>query len=319
MVGFAGVKPTLRVMLSNTQPLTGLVTATHTPFHADGSLRLEGIERQADHLLGHGIEQVFINGSTAEGPSLKTTERRAVAERWFAVAKGTPIRIVVHVGSNCLEEARELSAHAEQLGAAAISAVAPSYFKPRDLDALIASMAHLASAAPRTPFYYYDIPVLTGLSHSMAEFLKQAPARIPTLAGLKFTNLDLIAFQSLLRVDGGKWTVLYGYDEQNLAALALGAKGAVGSGTNFAPQIYQRLFRAFHAGDLAAAREEQYRGTSVVGVLAAYGYLSATKAVMEMIGVPVGPARLPNVTLTAEQTKKLRGELEAIGFFEWIK
>lgn len=44
--------------------LTGLVAATHTPFHADGSLNLAIIERQAAHLLANGARFAFI-GATA--------------------------------------------------------------------------------------------------------------------------------------------------------------------------------------------------------------------------------------------------------------
>jgi len=32
----------------------------------------------------------------------------------------------------------------------------------------------------------------------------------------------------------------------------------------------------------------------------------------------VGPARLPNTTLSAEESRALRGDLEGIGFFDWI-
>ncbi len=299
--------------------LAGLVTATHTPFHADGSLNLAVVERQVEYLLARGIETVFINGSTGESTSLTTAERRTLAERWFAATKGTPMKIVVHVGANCLGDARELAIQAEQLGAVAIAAVAPSYFKPRDIDTLVSTMAHIAAAAPGTPFYHYDIPALTGMNQSMPDFLAQAPARIPTLAGMKFTNPDLMALQFLLHADGGKWDILYGCDEQFLGALALGAQGAVGSGFNFAAPIYQRLLRAFRAGDLATAREEQFRGVRLIKLFASYGYMGATKAAMQMLGIEVGPPRLPNATLTPEQTAKLRGELEAMGFFEWVK
>jgi N-acetylneuraminate lyase len=99
----------------------------------------------------------------------------------------------------------------------------------------------------------------------------------------------------------------------------MGAKGAVGSGFNFAAPIYTRLLRAFTAGDLAAAREEQFRGVQLIKLLAGYGYMGAAKATMQMLGVDVGPARLPNATLTAAQTTKLRAELEAMGFFEWVR
>lgn len=176
-------------------PLHGLVAATHTPFKPDGSLHLAIVEQQAAHLLKNGVTLAFIGGSTGECHSLTLDERRALTQRWSDVARGTALRLVVHVGSNCLADARVLASQAQQLGAVAISALAPSYFKPRSLDTLIAGCADIATAAPETPFYFYDIPALTGVHFSMPDFLVQAAGRIPTLAGIKFTNTDLMAYQ----------------------------------------------------------------------------------------------------------------------------
>lgn len=300
-------------------PLHGLVAATHTPFFADGSVNYRMVEKQAEHLIKNKVPTVFINGSTGESSSLLLDEKLSLAERWFEVVKGTELNIVVHVGANCLAESKALAAQAEKLGAAAISAVSPSYFKPRNVDVLIDCAAEIAAAAPQTPFYHYDIPALTGIHLPIAEFLAKAPARIPTLAGIKFTNPDLMAYQFCLRVDGGAWDLPWGVDEHMLGALAMGAKGAVGSGFNFAAPIYNRLMAAFAAGDMATAREEQFRGVQLIQLFAGLGYMAAAKAAMKMLGVDVGPARLPNSNLTVEQTNKLHADLEALGFFEWVK
>jgi N-acetylneuraminate lyase len=298
--------------------LIGLTAATHTPFHRDGSLNLAVVEQQAAHLLAQQVTTVFIGGSTGESHSLSLDERRALSQRWSEVARGTALRVVVHVGSNCLTDAKALAAQAQQLGAVAISALAPSYFKPRSLDALVACAADIAAAAPTTPFYFYDIPVLTGVNFSMPEFLTLAQERIPTLAGIKFTNPDLMAFQLCFRADGGRWDVPFGCDEFLLAALALGAKGAVGSSFNFAAPVYQRLILAFERGDITTARDQQFQSVRLIQLLASYGYMGAAKAVMSMLGVPVGPARLPNGNLSAEQVTELRAKLDALGFFEWV-
>lgn len=299
--------------------LTGLVAATHTPFKADGSLNLSIIERQAAHLLDNKMSLAFIGGSTGECHSLSLEERRQLAQRWFEVTRGTPLKVVVHVGSNCLGDARSLAVQAQEFGALAIAAMAPSYFKPRTIDALIACCAEIAAAASETPFYFYDIPVLTGVSLSMPDFLSQGRGRIPTLAGIKFTNSDLMAFQLCLRAEGGAFDVPYGTDEWLLAALALGAQGAVGSSYNFAAPLYHRLIKAFEDDDLSTARWEQFRSVQLIQLLAGYGYMGAAKAVMKMVGVDVGPARLPNANLTPEQVAKLRGELEKLGFFDWVR
>jgi N-acetylneuraminate lyase len=299
-------------------PINELVAATHSPFHADGSLNLAIVEKQAAHLLANGVKMAFICGSTGESHSLTLEERRALAERWMAVTRGSELKVIVHVGTNCLADARALAVQAQSLGAAAVSALAPSYFKPRNVASLVDCCAEIAAGAPELPFFYYDIPTLTGVCFPMPEFLTQARDRIPNLAGIKFTNCDLMMLQQCLRIDAAL-SLPWGCDEFMLAALVLGANGAVGSTFNFAAPIYHRLRRAFADGDLATARDEQYRSVQLVATLAPRGYMGAAKAVMKMLGVDVGPARLPSGNLSTEQQTTLRADLEKLGFFAWIE
>jgi N-acetylneuraminate lyase len=81
--------------------LHGLVAATHTPFDADGHLNLSTVEKQAEHLLRHGVRTAFIGGSTGESHSLTVEERLLLAQRWADVARGSDLRFIVHEGANC--------------------------------------------------------------------------------------------------------------------------------------------------------------------------------------------------------------------------
>jgi N-acetylneuraminate lyase len=299
--------------------LSGLIPATHTPFRKDGSLNLEAVEKLAAHLLKNGVRMAFIGGTTGESHSLTVEERRQLAQRWFEVARGTELEVIVHVGANCLEDARTLAVQAQSLGARGVAALAPSYFKPRTVELLVACCVEIAAAAPETPFYFYDIPVMTGLNLPMGDFLTQAADRIPTLSGLKFSNPDLAMYQLCLNACGGRFDVPYGSDEWILGALALGGTSAVGSTYNFAAPLYHRLWAAFEKGDLAAARVEQFRSVQVVALLSSYGFMAAAKALMGFLGVDVGPARLPNGNLRPEQVNELRSKLETMGFFDWIR
>lgn len=293
--------------------LRGLIAATHTPFHGDGSLNLGAIAAQAERLQRDGVRTVFVGGSTGESASLTVDERLALAQRWSEVIPGSGLALVVHVGANSIADAKVLAAQAQLLGAAAISALAPSYFKPRSIDTLTACCAEIAGAAPELPFYFYDIPSMTGVTLSMPEFLATAAERIPNLAGLKFTNSDLVAYLKCLSVQGGRFDVAFGFDEMLLPALTLGAKGAVGSSYNFAAPLYLQLIAAYEAGNLDEARSLQLRSIEMIELLAGVGYLGAAKAVMTWRGVPVGPARLPNTNPTAEQLTRLRSGLERLG------
>jgi len=295
----------------------GLCPATHTPLHADGSLNLAVVEKQAAHLLARKIDRVFIGGTTGESVSLKVGERRALSDRWAEVSKDCGIKVVVHVGANCLADAEELAAQAQRNQASAISMIAPSYFKPRNLEDLVACCAQVAAAAPELPFYYYDIPPLTGISFPVDDYLRLAAKRIPTLAGVKYSNPDLGTYLLGKRLDGGKYDLPWGIDEYFLSALAMGAQGGVGSTYNFVPGPLHRMMAAFPKGDLATCQLEQDRMMQVIRIVAKRGYMGCAKALMTHLGVPVGPARLPNANPDSAGVQAMIGELDAIGYFSW--
>ena len=293
--------------------LHGLVAAVHTPINQDGSLRLDAIEKQAEWMVSQKVKAVFVGGSTGESHSLTLNERIALTKRWGEVYRGTPLKLIVHVGCNSLNDARDLAAQAQAVGADAVSALSPSYFKPKSIEVLIECAAMVAQGAPELPFYFYDIPVLTGVSFSMPRFLEAAASRIPNLVGLKFTNADLAAYLACLQAEQGRWDLPWGIDEHLLGALATGATGAVGSSYNFAAPIYHRLIEAYQRGDITQARKEQLASVQLIQMLADYGYMGAAKATMEYLGVPVGPPRLPNQGLSETQRKELWDKLPNLG------
>jgi len=298
-------------------PLHELVAASHSPFHADGSLAPEVVPTQAAFLAANGVRTVFITGSTGESHSLTCAEKLALYDAWAAAAPAHGLSVIGHVGSNCLDDSKTLARRAQDLGFTAISALAPSYFKPASLAALIDTSAAIAAAAPSTPFYYYDIPVLTGVSFPMEKFLAEAPARIPTFAGIKFTNPDLVSYRRSLDAAGDRFDLPWGVDEMLLAALATGARGGVGSTYNWCPQLYRDLIAAFDRGDLAEARRLQSVSIAMIDAIAATGFLGTAKALMTRLGVPVGPARLPLGNPSPEQVDALLARLADLGFATW--
>ena len=178
-------------------------------------------------------------------------------------------------------------------------------------------MSEIATAAPQTPFYYYHIPSLTGSPIDVVEFLQRGGDKIATLAGLKYTDTLLHQYQQFLRLDGGRFDVLWGCDEMLLGALATGARGAIGSTYNIAAPLYQSLIAAFAAGETGSARDLQSRSVEMISVMKRYSFHAALKAIMQMLGMPGGACRLPLRDLTGDEAMTLRTQLESIGFFEW--
>jgi N-acetylneuraminate lyase len=298
--------------------LTGLIAAACTPMHDDGTLNLEQVPALVDYLERAGVTGLYICGSTGEGLSLTNDERRATAESYVQTARGR-LKTIVQVAHNSLAEARQLAAHAQQIGADVISATAPSYFKADSVEVLADCIAEIASAAPELPFYYYHIPALTGVALDMVDLLPVAAERTPNLVGMKYTALEVYEFQACLELAGGRFDMLWGRDEMLLSALATGARGAIGSTYNIAAPLYCRLIEAFDQGDTEEARRLQFLSVHMIRVMKRYPFHAALKEIMAMLGIACGPPRLPLPAMELSQVAQLKRELEALGFFDWAR
>jgi N-acetylneuraminate lyase len=292
---------------------TGLVAAPFTPFRADGGIDEGTIERLAAALGDDGVTAAFVCGTTGEGPSLTTAERKRVAERWVASAPAN-LRIIVHVGAACGGDCRDLAAHAAGSGAAAIGCLAPFFFRPATVRDLVDFCRPVAAAASDLPFYYYHIPSMTGAAFPMIDFLRAAADAIPTLAGVKYTHDDLHDLMRCLRFEDGRFDVLFGRDEMLLAGLACGVQGAIGSTYNFMAGVYHGLIAAFRAGDLETARRHQAVAGDAIAAMLRHGGLPAGKAIMALRGLDCGPVRPPLAALDADRRESLARALAALGF-----
>ena len=290
----------------------GFIPATFTPFNEDFSLNLNIIPQLAEWYRQQGIETVFICGTTGEFSSLTTDERERLAETWIQYQN--EFDIWVHIGHNSQADAIRLASHAQFIGAKAISALAPNYFKPSHVEQLIQFLLPIANAAPELPFYYYDIPSMTGVHFSLEDVLINAREYIPNFAGIKYSSPDLYELQKAMNIasslngEADKLPVsfLYGVDEMLLSAFALGIKGAIGSTYNFATPLYRDLLTAFEQNDLTTARALQQKSVAIVKLFHQFGGIATGKAFMSVLNVDCGPVRAPLRNLNEEEVQYLR-------------
>ena len=294
----------------------GLIAAAFTPMKEDGTLNMEQVPHLAEHMIADGISGLYVCGSTGEGPLLSGNERRRVAEAYVsAVEKRIPV--IVQIGHDSLFEARELALHAQQIGADAVSAIAPRYFGCDTLDTLIDCLCEITSVVPDMPFFYYHIPSMSGITFDMKEFLEKTSSRIPNLAGIKYSAPSIHEFQECLALAGDQYFILFGCDEMLLSALSVGAHGAVGSTYNFAAPLHHGIIEAYHKGDMELAQRLQLHSVEMCRLLYQYRGQPAFKAMMGLLGDDCGPNRLPLQTLSKEEIARLREDIERLGFFEW--
>ncbi|KAM6261840.1 N-acetylneuraminate lyase isoform 1-T1 [Porphyrio hochstetteri] len=265
--------------------LRGLVAATITPMTPDGQINLPVIGQYVDYLVSkQNVKNVFVNGTTGEGLSLTIQERKQLAEEWVHQGKDKLDHVIVHVGALSLPESQELARHAAAIGASAIAAIAPFFFKPTK-------------------------------KVRVEELLDGIRERIPTFQGVKFSDTDLLDLaQCINKNEGEQFEFLYGVDEQLLSALAIGADGAVGSTYNYLGQKTALMLQAFAKPDLALAQKYQFLTGEFLSFVIKLGFgVAQTKAIMTFVsGIPMGPPRLPLVDASEEFIVKAKAKLDSI-------
>jgi len=287
----------------------GLIAPVINALTPEGKLNLPIIDQYADLLEKNKVTGAFVCGTAGEGTSLTLSERKQVVAKWVEASKGR-IRIIAHIGTNCLEDAKELARHAQEVKADAVALVAPHYIRPESVEALVDFTAEVAKAAHEIPFFYYHFPDITNVRFTAISYLRLASKKIPNLQGIKFTHHDFHDFGLCVEYDGGKYDILNGYENVVLAGLSVGTPGSIGITFSLVGPHYAKIFKAWEDGDIKLARKENSKGVAFYSVLQKYGVIRAHKALLKIKGLDLGPVRLPLVDLTQPEIANMLQDLK---------
>lgn len=292
--------------------IKGMIVAPFTAFDGTGAVDLSKVSLQSRFYKDNGVAGAFVCGTTGEGSSLTTDEKKALFEEWSKF-RSEDFIVIGFVGGTSVLECQELARHAEKCGLDAIAMTAPYYQKAASVKDLALTIAETASAVPDMPVFYYHIPCLTNVYFSMYDLLKEADALIPNFGGIKFTFENMMDYQMCLEFKDRKYNILWGRDEMMLEALSIGAQGFVGSTFGYNAPIYTEIRKAFEAGDIKKAAELQLEACRLITYLGKYGN-GAGKAFMKAAGLDLGPCRRPLSTLSEEQFEAFMADLSQSSF-----
>ena len=287
----------------------GVYPALVTPVDDRGKIQTGALRDLMDWHLEVGVDGFYIAGGTGEGLLLTQDQRRALTDATVRAADGRA-PIIVHVGHVSTRAAVDLARHAASAGADAVSAIPPIYYGT-DPDSIVGHYSAIASATP-LPLIVYHIPAAT---HSqMTVSLMRELLRLPTVKGIKFSDYNHFLMRQIALL-GSELLVYSGNDEVFLSGLVMGANGGIGLTYNFMPQLFVGIYQAFHAGDLARARELQWKACAMIDVLLGISgsTLSAAKVLLRHLGFEVGEVRRPIRPLTRQDTDLVVGRMTELG------
>lgn len=287
----------------HTQPRRGgslgtVVTAMVTPFGRDGRVDLAAARQVATYLVDSGCDGIVVSGTTGESPTTTDDEKIAVLE---AVLESVGDRAYITAGVGTYDTAHSVhlakrSAHA---GAHAHLVVTPYYSKPSQAG-IAAHFSAVADASDR-PVMLYDIPPRSVIP-IQADTLIALSAH-PNIVAVKDAKGD---FHDAMRVMTSTSLEYYsGDDVLNLQWLAAGAVGLVSVVGHVAAAQLRALYGAVQANDLAAAQRINNSLLPLFDAQAHLGGVSMSKAALELLGIPAGVPRLPQLPPTEEQRRYL--------------
>ena len=281
--------------MNRTEKFRGVFPALYACYDKKGDIDTGAVKALTEYLIESGVNGVYVGGSSGECIYQSVPERKRVLEAVMEASKGRLI-VIAHVACNSTRDSMELAAHAESVGADAIAAIPPIYFRLPER-AIAKYWNDISSAAPNTDFIIYNIPQLAGVALTLpllGEMLKN-----PRVIGVKNSSMpvqDIQMFKDLGTQGGREFVVFNGPDEQIISGLIMGADGGIGGTYGVMPELIVKLFTLFREGRLEEARLLQYDVDNVIYALCAAKcnmYASIKEVMRRRVGVDIGGVRPP--------------------------
>lgn len=281
------------------------MVALVTPFK-NGKVDEPALRNLVDWQIAQGTDVIVPCGTTGESATLNYEEherviRIVIEQAALRQAQGRRVKVLAGTGSNCTDEAIQMTRHAEKNGADGSLQVTPYYNKPTQ-EGLYRHFKAIAEAVD-IPLILYNVPGRTSVN-MLPETVARC-AKIPNIIGIKEASGNLEQIKKVVELCGDDFTVLSGEDAQNYPILELGGRGAISVTANVAPGKLARMWDAFVAGKKEAAKQIH---EELIPLHQAMFYETnpiPVKTALALMGKCSGELRLPLCEMGRENRERL--------------
>lgn len=296
-----------------THQFAGIYTPIVTPFHADGGVDEQAIASNVDRYLASPLTGLVVLGSNGEAAQLDDDE----ADRVIAVVRARVPRdrpLLVGTGRESTRATIAASKRAATLGADAVMARTPSFYKPQmTSENFVRHYTEVADASP-VPVLLYNVTMYTGVN-LLPDAVEQLSEH-PNIAGLKDSGNDMLQIGDYLARSSPGFTVLAGAAPTLFTAAALGVHGAVLALAGLVPELCVQLFEHVKAGQVDEARALQRRLMPIARSIGPIHGVPGLKAALDLLGLKGGVPRAPLRPVAPPVIATLRAQLAALGLLE---
>ena len=268
----------------------GAGVAIITPMHEDGSVNYEKLEEILEFQIANSTDAVIICGTTGESSTMTHGEHLKTIK--FAVDKvAKRVPVIAGTGSNCTETAIMMSKEAASYGVDALLVVTPYYNKATQ-KGLIAHYTAIANAVPETPIIMYNVPSRTGCNLQPAT-VAALVKNVKNIVGIKAASGDLSQIAKMMSMAGEDLELYSGNDDQILPIMSLGGLGVISVLSMLLRKQTHDIVMKFMEGDTREAARLQLEAIPLINALFCEVNPIPVKTAMNMMGMEVGPLRMP--------------------------
>ena len=288
--------------------ITGSIVAIVTPMHEDGSLDLPCLRKLVDFHVQQGTDAIVVVGTTGESPTVDVEEHQELIRVVIDQAAGR-IPVIAGTGANSTSEAIEMTAFAKKVGADAALSVVPYYNKPTQ-EGLYRHFKAIAEAVD-IPVILYNVPGRTVADLGNETTLRLA--QIPNIVGIKDATGNMERGAELINRAPEGFSIFSGDDGTACALLMQGGKANISVVANVAPRMMHEMCAAAISGNLAKARELNFRLSALSRQLFCEANPIPVKWACQQMGLMEGGIRLPLTPLSPECHERVRSALRQAG------
>jgi len=287
----------------------GAGVALVTPFTNTGEVNYKKLEELLEYQIAGGTDAIISCGTTGESSTMTHEEHLEVVRFSCQVVNGR-IPVIAGAGSNSTREAVHLSEESEKAGADGLLLVTPYYNKATQ-NGLLRHYKEIA-AAVKIPILLYHIPGRTGVTMTPATMATLCN-EVPNIVGVKEASGNFSAMAEMMNLADGTIDLYSGNDDQIVPLMSLGGKGVISVMANAAPQQTHDICQAFLDGDIKKSCELQLKAIPLINALFCEVNPIPVKAAMNLMGMEVGPLRLPLTEMEPQNQERLARVMKAYG------
>jgi dihydrodipicolinate synthase/N-acetylneuraminate lyase len=291
--------------------LKGVMQSPVTPLKEDFSPDLATFEKLLDFHVRTGATAISWPHHKGESLNLTIPERKAFAEVAVKVV-GKRVPVSIHVSALAVEDSMELAKHAKKIGADAIIAITP-YFWKYTKESLHDYFVKLGTTTDLPLIAYNSPSYLDGVEFD-ADLTRRLIERLPNFIAMKEASFNSEKYLEIARVALAlrpEFSLISGV-EFLAPAIPMGGKGSYSSAGAICPNLCTSLYEACASGNAVKARELQFKLARLWDLFRDQ-YPSSLKGGMVVMGRPVGPTRPPLPTASKERIDFIGKQLDELG------